>query len=646
MRRFRPLIFFLLALPVFASIVDLTPGKNLLKDGEYVKARDFFRHALIMDPGDPEIYLYLGYSFLGMGEQDSAEYYATRGLSISPDNLSFKLLKLSSLMRNGEWGKALRWAERIKEEHPDDSLSNVALFETYFNYGAALYSRGQKDSALIYFKKALKISPRSPAVYTNIAIIFYEKGELDSSLFYVKRGLERFPANPQLLKAEAQIFAKENRVKELKNVFGTLVTVEPRNLDLWLKFALIYRSTGKVDSAIYIYKKLIREYPDSFRVYEQYAGLYEGIFDYPKVRQIYAIYARRHPNDVRAILKIAETFENERKYDSALVYYKRAVKLSSDDKELKVKIPEMLVKLVKKDEATASYRNLIKEYPVDINLWKALGLLLEERDSALVFYRQMASRFPISPYPYARIGIIFYRDSLLDSARVYLKRAVELKSEQAEVYYDLAKIYFGDGDKRRGKLVVRIAFRTLTGKIANLGRVIQSNENLLELQKHADEIKMFENTNDYLQKLLALLQENVSDSEYFQFLNSLERRYPRSFLVLKSLTKYYLEHGETRKALTYATKLVEVNPSIGENHYLRGKVLINTGNLSGAYIEFEKALDSGVETPEFARDFIALGEKVGRLDETVEQLRKIDNPEVKKILKEYDSPRENHKRRG
>ena len=606
------------------------PGLKLLKSGQFQDARAYYHEKILSNPHNPDNYLYLGYSFLGLKMPDSAEFYARKGLAVAPENKKLHLLKISALMQEKEFIKAKQEAEKFYEENKNDSLARITLGEVYFNYAGHLYRSGNKKLSAEFFKKVTKLLPEFPNAYSNLGIIYYELGEYDSAMKYISLGLNKFPANPDLLKAEAQVLAKQKKFKELKDVLGVLSTVEPDNPNIRLKLALVYRAMGQMDSAIAIYRGLVKEFPDEKSVYISYAQIYEGIFNYKKAREIYTLYLKKHPGDPEFLKRVAETYEGQKDYENAIKIYRKL-----GDRESELKIANLLAKLGKKKEALRAYQRIIKKAPFHQEYWIKAAELITDRDSLISFLNQMQKTLPNSPYPCARKGLLLLKTDT-SKAMKCLRKAVELGTNNPEVYYNLAKIYFINGEKVKGQLTIRIAFHNLTSNVAGIQKILAGTHDIFELEKHEDEIKLLKSTNEYLERMLRLLQENVDTVHYIEFLKELYARYPTSFLVLESLSSFYLQKGKLNQALLYATRLVNVNPSRAKSHYLRGEILEDMGRFNEAFIEFQKAGAGGLTSIEFAKRFIKLGRKLGKEDVAIENLRRIDSPDIKKFLESID----------
>jgi tetratricopeptide (TPR) repeat protein len=136
-------------------------GVALERDHQWARAEGDFLHALSLEPDEPHVLNYLGYSWVEQGTNlDQARKMIEKAAKARPtdgyivDSLGW------ALFRVGEYGKAVEALERAVELHPEDATINDHL-------GDALWQVGRRDEARFQWKRALVFGPE-PELKTEI----------------------------------------------------------------------------------------------------------------------------------------------------------------------------------------------------------------------------------------------------------------------------------------------------------------------------------------------------------------------------------------------------------------------------------------------------------------------------------------------
>jgi tetratricopeptide (TPR) repeat protein len=118
---------------------------------EWPRAEEDFEHALALDPDQPDVLNYLGYSWVEKGVNiDRARQMIEKALSQRPTS-GFMVDSLGWLFfRTGQYDKAVAEMERAIELTPDDATINSHLGDTLAAVGRTEEARFQWMRALIY----------------------------------------------------------------------------------------------------------------------------------------------------------------------------------------------------------------------------------------------------------------------------------------------------------------------------------------------------------------------------------------------------------------------------------------------------------------------------------------------------------------
>ena len=109
-------------------------GMNLLHQGKYQEAQDYFEKQATKRPNDPRVHLELGFAYSQLEHGfDAAREYQT-ALQLKPD-----------------------------------------YFEAELNLGTAFMKMGQEEPAEAHLKRALVLNPKSETAHANLAVLYFNE---------------------------------------------------------------------------------------------------------------------------------------------------------------------------------------------------------------------------------------------------------------------------------------------------------------------------------------------------------------------------------------------------------------------------------------------------------------------------------------
>lgn len=132
--------------------------------GEWDKAEADFRRALDLEPGQPDVLNYLGYSWLVQGEHIQ---------------------------------KAQDYIEQALEQRPVDAHIIDSM-------GWAYYMRGDFAAAVEYLEQAAEITPQDPTINEHLGDAYWRVGREIEARFQWQRALQFEPENPESLKEKLE----------------------------------------------------------------------------------------------------------------------------------------------------------------------------------------------------------------------------------------------------------------------------------------------------------------------------------------------------------------------------------------------------------------------------------------------------------
>jgi AraC-like DNA-binding protein/tetratricopeptide (TPR) repeat protein len=180
-------------------------GRNCLHNGEKEKALDYIMNALILDSLNEEVSAnasaQLGILYSDAGEHDKSTYYYLKALNLREKRNEW--IEAAYINNNIAgfyfvsmgFNKGMKYLRLALSEF---SKANYLPGEAYIcnSIGMAYLGQNQKDSALVYFHKALYINTKDDGIIwssiifnlVNIGDTWLNSGRFDSAAYYYEKG--------------------------------------------------------------------------------------------------------------------------------------------------------------------------------------------------------------------------------------------------------------------------------------------------------------------------------------------------------------------------------------------------------------------------------------------------------------------------
>lgn len=359
----------------------------------YRPAIDSFNGVLLIDPKNANARIQKAKCLEALNFNDNAEEEYKTVLKYEPNNTDAQMHLAELYTKTTEPNEVFRKLSEI----PNIQISG----EFYAKTAYSLHKKGDLDTALVYYKKALSSNPKDKSLYLNIAQIYNGKNNLDEAMKYSKDALKLFP--------------KDKQVKDL------YANINERYTGTLYAEALKLRDSGKYTEAIAAYNRTGVQGYDTF---VGIAGVYQLMKDYP----------------------------------NAIIYYKKALMEKPDDEEVSVALAGVLIYDDKNAEAEPILKKVLMKYPnnsqakellsyvTQTNSEKDLQTAVQKFDSKDYKTAESLLTKAITNNPKSYMAY-YYRAMVYDALKNYksavsdYEMTVKLEPSTALVYYSLGVDY-------------------------------------------------------------------------------------------------------------------------------------------------------------------------------------------------------------
>jgi protein O-GlcNAc transferase len=220
----------------------------------------------------------------------------------------------------------LRQAERILKKiakgRPD--------FDVYLYLGNILQNMGQREEAMLYYRKAIGLKPEFAGTYYNIAAIMQEEGRLDEAIAHYRKVLDLDPGYAGTYNSIGVAFQSKGQYDEAMTYFRKAIEIDPDFIAAYSNLGNVLLRQEYPDEAMACYRKALDLNPNYAKAYcsmgialQEKGLLDEAMTHYQKAIQL-------DPNLAEAVSNLGRVYHARGLFDDAETYYRRALQLKPD----------------------------------------------------------------------------------------------------------------------------------------------------------------------------------------------------------------------------------------------------------------------------------------------------------------------------
>jgi tetratricopeptide (TPR) repeat protein len=196
----------------------------------------------------------LGQSYMQKSQPNRSIEIYRKGIEahIEPADFYIKISEIASRTMN----------EKLLEESLEKALLyGNPRYKIYQIRGDFYMRKGELESALGMYKRALFLNTRSVPTLAGMGVIYYKRNDLLQAESLFLRALEIDPDNDALLNNLGALYIVSKKFEEAERLFHKSLKKNPNQPEAYFNLGLIYEQKGRKEDAIMMYRKVLQLNP-------------------------------------------------------------------------------------------------------------------------------------------------------------------------------------------------------------------------------------------------------------------------------------------------------------------------------------------------------------------------------------------------
>lgn len=221
------------------------------QSGDYVKAAQYYRDALLAEPNHPDSLHLLGVIARQTGRPELAVRLIRQAIQTNREIAVYHYNLGAALQQLGEFDQAVAAYRAAIHIDPE-------LVQAYCNLGAVLRHQDKLDDAAEAYRSAIRMRPDYAEAYKNLGIILCEQRQFDEA---VRAHREAIRIRPQYAEAHCNVgVALHHQCKfdDAIAAFHRAILIRPDYAQAHTNLGAALRAKGKLDESVVAHQQAIK----------------------------------------------------------------------------------------------------------------------------------------------------------------------------------------------------------------------------------------------------------------------------------------------------------------------------------------------------------------------------------------------------
>ncbi|OIP72566.1 MAG: hypothetical protein AUK43_02820 [Oscillatoriales cyanobacterium CG2_30_40_61] len=334
------------AIQSYSQAIQIKPNAAIFHHGlgnvfaqlnQWENAVSAYSQAIVLNPESAECHQSFAEVLAKLERWDAAIASYTKALELNPDLTNIYPRLADALKHRGtpsDLQKANQYYQKTIELNVDDLEAYQSLLKSQpdnldlcWKYANLLWSKNQREQALIYYKKIKDAQPQDFELLLKLGEAFVRMSEFEDAIAVYQKALEINPNSSDIYHRLGEPLEKIGELEAAAKSYQEAIELNPDFFGSYHNLGDIRQRQKKFEQAVLSYKKAIELNPSFYWSYhnladtlEKQGNSEEAIATYRKCLEINPHFGWSHCNLATALAK-------QGKIEDSLHHYRRAAEL-------------------------------------------------------------------------------------------------------------------------------------------------------------------------------------------------------------------------------------------------------------------------------------------------------------------------------
>lgn len=402
------------------AVDHFTTGDIFEKIGNYEKAADEYRLALVYDPTSDEIKRSLAEIYYRLNRLDEAIDVAVKIDSQTIDDL--RLLAIS-YERSGNRKSALALFKDIAKIDPSDRDAN--------RYLSSHYARNKEfDKSEFYFRRYLGDDTTSARWWYNLASFYMETGQTDKAADIYSRHTASSPNDDRGYLGLAAIYEMKGDTVLADSVYKALASLRWNDAQLLSIISQSLIRLGDFEGAINLTRRITELFPDDYLTARRLALMLFSQGEFAASDSLMRLLATKVADDPIPLYYMARIAQYDSNYVRAESLFEATLSLDDTLMEAWFGLAQVRSRMNGTEPALATLDTAITALPEDsLRFVLYQGVILSQSRrfaEAIDYYRRILASEPTNEVALFNLGAAYERTGRYDEAETEFRKLIRL----------------------------------------------------------------------------------------------------------------------------------------------------------------------------------------------------------------------------